>query len=146
MLTGSCAGSTAGGFKLSRIVLLIKMAHKEIKRMLHPRSVGSVRFEGKKVDNSVLSSVSTYLVFYVLCFVVIFLALCIEPSNLETDLSAAAACFNNVGPGFEIVGPMGSYASFSPISKIVLSIAMLLGRLEIYPVLFVFSRSAWSRK
>lgn len=145
MFTGSCAGSTAGGFKLSRIVLLIKMAHKEIKRMLHPRSVGSVRFEGKKVDNSVLSSVSTYLVFYVLCFVVIFLALCIEPSNLETDLSAAA-CFNNVGPGFEIVGPMGSYASFSPISKIVLSIAMLLGRLEIYPVLFVFSRSAWSRK
>lgn len=146
MFTGSCAGSTAGGFKLSRVVLLVKVIRREVKHMLHPRSVGVVRFEGKKVDEPVLNSVCTYLALYVVCFVVIFLILCIDPSNLETDLTAAASCFNNVGPGFGMVGPMGSYAAFSPVSKIVLAIAMLLGRLEIYPMLFAISRSAWSRK
>lgn len=146
MFTGSCAGSTAGGFKISRIVLLVKMIRREVKRMLHPRSVGAVRFEGKKVEEPVLNSVCTYLALYLVCFVVLFLVLCIDPSDLETDLSAAAACFNNIGPGFGMAGPMGSYAGFSPVSKIVLSVAMLLGRLEIYPIIFVVSRSAWSRK
>lgn len=146
MFTGACAGSTAGGMKLSRIIMLVKIIRREIKRMLHPRSVGSVRFEGKKVDEPMLMSVCSYLALYVVCFAAIFLVLCIDPSDLITDLSAAAACFNNVGPGFGDVGPAASYAAFSPLSKLVLSFAMLLGRLEIYPVLCTLSPSTWSRK
>ncbi len=146
MFTGACAGSTAGGMKLSRVVMLFKMIRREIKHMLHPRSVGAVRFEGKKVEDGVLSSVGSYLALYVVCFVMIFFVLCLEPFDFETNFSAAAACFNNVGPGFAGVGPTASYADYSALSKIVLSVAMLLGRLEIYPILFVLSPSTWTRK
>lgn len=146
MFTGACAGSTAGGMKLSRVVMLFKMIRREIKHMLHPRSVGAVRFEGKKVDDGVLSSIGSYLALYVVCFVMIFFVLCLEPFDFETNFSAAAACFNNVGPGFGGVGPTVSYADYSALSKVVLSVAMLLGRLEIYPILFVLSPSTWTRK
>ncbi len=145
MFTGACAGSTAGGIKISRVVLLIKAIRREIKHMLHPRSVASVRFEGKKVEKTVLDSVRTYLAIYAVCFAVLLLILSFEPYDLETNLSAAAACFNNVGPGFGAVGPAESYEGYGVLSKIALSVAMLLGRLEIYPVLFVFSRSAWAK-
>lgn len=146
MFTGACAGSTAGGFKLSRVVLLIKMIRREIKKLVHPRAVVSVKFEGKKVDDHVLSGVATYLALYVVCFVAVFLVLSIEPFDLETNLSAAAACFNNIGPGFGAVGPLSSYADYSAFSKIVLSLAMLFGRLEIYPLLFTLSPSTWTKK
>lgn len=146
MFTGACAGSTAGGFKLSRVVLLLKMIRREVKHMLHPRSVAAVRFEGKKVDETVLNSVRTYLGIYAVSFCAVFLILSFEPFDIETNLSAAAACFNNVGPGFGVVGPTGSYADYSAVSKIVLSVAMLFGRLEIYPMIFVLSKSAWSKK
>lgn len=142
----ACAGSTAGGFKLSRVVLLIKMIRREIKKLIHPRAVVSVKFEGKKIENPVLSSVATYLALYIVCFVAVFLVLSIEPFEFETNLSAAVSCFNNVGPGFGAVGPVSSYAEYSPFSKIVLSLAMLFGRLEIYPLLFTLSPSTWTKK
>lgn len=146
MFVGSCAGSTAGGFKLSRVVILFKMMRGNLQRMLHPRSVSSVRFEGKTLDDGTATGICTYLVLYIICFVAVFLILCISHYDIETNFSAATACFNNIGPGFSAVGPAGSYVGYSDFCKIVLSLAMLFGRLEIYPLLFAFSPSIWAKK
>jgi len=146
MFIGACAGSTAGGLKISRIVLLFKSIGREIKRALHPRSVSKVRFEGKNVEESTLSNVTAYLAIYMVCFVTVFLLISFEPFSIETNFSATAACFNNIGPGLDIVGPMSNYASYSGFSKLILSISMLLGRLEIFPLIIAFSPTTWSRK
>ena len=146
MFFGGCAGSTAGGLKISRIIILGKMIRREFLHMLHPRSVGVIKLDGKKVENSTLNSVANYFALYVVLFVVIFLALSFEPFDFETNVTATAACFNNVGPGFSAVGPTSSFAAYSGISKFVLSIAMLLGRLEIYPILIALSPSTWAKK
>lgn len=144
MFTGACAGSTAGGLKISRVCLLFKQIRSNLKHMLHTRSVESVRFEGKKVDNETVTNVTTYLAVYCLCFVIIFLLIgAADPFDLETNISAAASCFNNVGPGFSLVGPLSSYAAYSDFSTIVLSFGMLLGRLEILPMLLLFAPSSW---
>ena len=146
MFIGGCAGSKAGGLKVSRVVILLKMIRRELNRMLHPRSVSVVKFEGKQVDEATLNSVSIYFVLYIICFCVIFFVLCFEPFDFATNFSATAACFNNVGPGFGAVGPAASYQGYSALSKTVLSIAMLLGRLEIFPLLLAFSPSTWAKK
>lgn len=147
MFIGGCAGSTAGGLKVSRVVILLKMIRRELNRMLHPRSVSVVKFEGKQVDEATLNSVSIYFVLYIICFcAVFFFILCFEPFDFATNFSATAACFNNVGPGFGAVGPAASYQGYSALSKTVLSIAMLLGRLEIFPLLLAFSPSTWAKK
>ncbi len=145
MFFGGCAGSTAGGLKISRVVILFKQVLREIKRMLHPRAVTSVTFEGKAVDNQTLSSVSTYLAVYIACFVAVFLLICIEPFDFETNFTAVAATFNNVGPGFGEVGPASSFAGYSYFSKIVFSFAMLFGRLEIFPLIIALSPSTWKK-
>ena len=147
MFIGACAGSTGGGIKVSRIVLLVKSIRRELKRLLHPRSVGVVRFEGKKVDDSTVNSVSSYLAIYTCFFCVIFLVVSIfESYNLETVISSVASCFNNIGPAFAQAGPTLSYSGFTAVSKIVLSVAMLLGRLEIYPIILTLSPSMWAKK
>ena len=146
MFIGSCAGSTAGGFKLTRVILLFKMIKREIKSLIHPRAVSVVRFEGKKVEEPVLKSLSAYLAIYTVTFFAVFILLSFDSFDVLTNFSAAAACFNNIGPGLGAVGPASNFADYSVFSKIVLSFAMLLGRLEIYPILFVMSRSAWSKK
>ncbi|MBQ5590825.1 MAG: TrkH family potassium uptake protein [Clostridia bacterium] len=146
MFFGGCAGSTAGGLKLSRIIILFKMIRREFLRMLHPRSVSVIKFEGKKVENSTLNSVANYFALYMLIILVVFLAISFEPFDFETNISAVVACFNNIGPGFAAVGPMANYAAYSGISKIILSFAMLLGRLEIFPILIALSPSTWSKK
>lgn len=147
MFVGACAGSTGGGIKVSRIVLLLKSIKRELTGMLHPRSVGVIRFEGKKVDERTANSVSSYLAIYACFFLVIFLivSMC-ESFNLETIISSVASCFNNIGPAFGAAGPTLNYAEFSPLSKIVLSVAMLLGRLEIYPIILTLSPSTWIKK
>ncbi|MGI6265005.1 MAG: TrkH family potassium uptake protein [Acutalibacteraceae bacterium] len=147
MFIGGCAGSTAGGLKVSRVILLFKMIRREFKRMLHPNAVGSVQLEGKALDTVTLHSVATYFALFILCQVVIFLSLCILNSfDLTTNLTATAATFNNIGPGLAGVGPAANYAAFSPVSKLILSASMLLGRLEIYPLLLTFSPSVWRKK
>ena len=146
MFIGGCAGSTAGGLKVSRILILIKMIRKELLHMIHPRSISSVKFEGKKVDDTTIKSVSVYFAIYMVFASVIFIILSFEPFDFETNFSAMAACFNNVGPGFGLVGPASNFSGYSVLSKIVLSIAMLLGRLEIFPILFVLFPSTWSKK
>ena len=146
MFMGGCAGSTAGGFKVSRVMLLIKSIRREFKKMLHPRSVGAVRFEGKKLDDRTLHSVNNYLAIYAACLVVVVLLLGFESLGFETNVTAAVTCFNNVGPGFAAIGPMENFSCYSEFSKVLLSVAMLMGRLEIYPILFLFSPSVWSRR
>ena len=146
MLIGSCAGSTAGGIKVSRVIILFKTIRKECQRLIHPRSIRSIKFEGKALDTVTRHGVSAYLAVYAMCFFAVFLIISIDNFSMETNISATAACFNNIGPGFDGVGPLSNYADYSFFSKIVLSFAMLLGRLEIYPLLLAFSLKTWSRK
>ena len=146
MFIGGCAGSTAGGLKVSRIVLLFKMIKRDLQRMIHPRSVGVVKFEGKRVDDATLNSVSVYFALFFALFFVIFLLISLEPIDFETAFSATTTCINNVGPGLGAVGPASSFAAFSAPSKLLLSLAMLLGRLEIFPILLAFAPSTWMKK
>ncbi len=143
MIVGACAGSTAGGLKMSRVIMLFKMIGTELRRMLHPRAVTSVKFEGQQVDDHIQRSVLTYFAVYSICFFIILMLTAVDGFDFETTISATAACFNNVGPGFAVVGPTGSFAVFSPFVKLVLTVAMLLGRLEIFPLLVVLAPSAW---
>ncbi len=146
MFSGACAGSTAGGLKISRTVMLFKAVGKEIRRMLHPRSVSKIHFEGKALDNDTISSVTIYFVVYMICLLCILLLISYEPFGFESNFSAVVACFNNVGPGFAAVGPAANYAAYSGVSKVLLSIAMLLGRLEIFPLIIAFSPHVWIKK
>ncbi len=146
MFIGGCAGSTAGGLKVSRVVMLSKFVRREFSLMLHPRSVKSVKFEGKTLDGHSRSRVLAYFALYAIITVVVFFMLSFEPFDLVTNLTATVACFNNVGPGLAAVGPMGSYSGYSDFAKVVLSAAMLLGRLEIYPILIALAPSIWFKK
>lgn len=149
MFIGACAGSTGGGFKVSRLMIIIKNAHRELKRLLHPRSVNVARFEGKPLDSQTQHNVGVYLAIYMICIFVIFMILSLESGemfDIETNFSATVSCFNNIGPGLAGVGPVSCYADYSILSKIVLSFAMLLGRLEIFPLLLALSPSTWIKK
>ena len=146
MIVGGCAGSTAGGLKNARVVMLVKTVHRELKKMLHPRSVRAVSMEDKRVDEQTLSGVTSYFAIYAMCIVAIFVLLSIEPFGIETNLSATLACFNNVGPGFGAVGPIGNYAEYSIFSKLLLSFAMLMGRLEIFPLILGLNPLVWKRR
>ncbi len=149
MFIGACAGSTGGGFKISRLIIMVKSARRELKRLLHPHSVNTARFEGKPLDNHTLHNVTIYFSIYMMCILIIFLILCLETGeifDIETNFSAAVSCFNNIGPGLSGVGPAASYADYSVLSKLVLSFAMLFGRLEIFPMLIVLSPSTWTKK
>ncbi len=146
MFCGACAGSTGGGFKISRIQLLLSTVKRDLRRLIHPRAVGAVKMEGKRLDEATISGTSAYLVIYLALFVVGFLLISLEQFSVETNFSAMASCLNNIGPGFDAVGPMSNYAAYSPLSKMVLSFAMLFGRLEIYPLLFVLIPSTWTKK
>ncbi len=146
MLCGGCAGSTAGGLKVSRVMMLFKTVAKEIKQMIFPRSVSKIRFEGKPVEESLVRSVSSYFAIYMICMLGAFLLIAFETFDFETNVSAVVTCFNNVGPGFAAVGPMANFAGYTDFSKIVLSFAMLLGRLEIFPLIVIFSPHSWMKK
>ena len=145
MVCGACGGSTAGGIKVSRVIILFKVVSRKLKSMLHPRAVLTVKLDKKPVDEETIDSVSVYLTVYAILIVAIFLLLCIEPMSIETHLSATLSCFNNIGPGLDSVGPAASYSLYSPFSKIILSVAMLFGRLEIFPILLFLSPSSWRK-
>ncbi|MBQ6021610.1 MAG: TrkH family potassium uptake protein [Clostridia bacterium] len=146
MIVGACAGSTGGGLKVSRVLILGKAIHREFKKMLHPHSVTVLRLEGKPLDENVISNTLTYFVVYCLITGGCFLLICLDKFNLETAVSATVACFNNIGPAFGAAGPARNYADFSVFSKLVLSGAMLLGRLEIFPLLLALSPVTWIKK
>ncbi|MBR5217589.1 MAG: TrkH family potassium uptake protein [Oscillospiraceae bacterium] len=140
---GGCAGSTAGGLKISRLVIMAQMLRQEVRRMVHPRSISVVRYEGKVVDEDTQHGTTAYFALYILCIVGTFLLLSFEPFSMDTNFSAAVACFNNVGPGFDMVGPAGNFSAYSDFSKFVLAFTMLMGRLEIFPLLLTIIPSAW---
>jgi len=147
MFIGASAGSTGGGLKVSRVMLVGKAVGRELKRLVHPRSVGVIRLEGKRVEESVVQSATAYVALYFLLFGVAFLLLCLEPLfDLESNFTAVAACINNIGPGLGAVGPTGSFADYSALSKVVLSFAMLLGRLEIYPLVLAMMPGTWTKR
>ena len=146
MFIGACAGSTAGGLKVSRVIMIFKLIGKEIKYMIHPRSVSSVRFEGKNVDGKTQRSVVVYFAVYMFCFFGIFLLISLNSFDIETNFTATLACFNNIGPGLGQVGPISNFSAFSDFSTFILSIAMLMGRLEIFPMLIVMTPSVWVKK
>ncbi len=145
MFVGGCAGSTGGGLKVARVVILLKSIKKELTRLLHPRSVKAVMSEGKRLDDEVLSGVTSYFAVYTLCIMVVFVLLSFESFGFETNFTASVACFNNIGPGFADVGPAASFAEYSAFSKIILSFAMLLGRLEVFPLLLGLNPLIWKR-
>ena len=146
MFVGACAGSTGGGVKVARVVILSKASFGDMRRMLHPNAVTTVRFEGKPLTDKNLRSVHLYITVYLMVFVVSFLLLSLEQFDLITTFTALTACINNIGPGLEIVGPMGNFSAFSPWSKLLLSFNMLVGRLEIFPMLLLFAPSIWKRR
>ena len=131
---------------MSRVVLLGKSVFRELKKMLHPRSVKVVKVDGKRVDEQVLASTTSYFAVYMLCVLGIFVLLSIEPFNMETNFSATVACFNNIGPGFAGVGPAANYSAYSDFSKVLLSLAMLLGRLEIFPLILGLNPMVWKKR
>ena len=146
MFIGACAGSTGGGIKVARIVILAKTSFGDMRKMLHPNAVATVRMEGKALGDKQIRSVHLFLTVYLALFVVSCLLLALEHTDLITTFTAVASCMNNIGPGLEIVGPMGNFSSFSYAAKLLLSFDMLAGRLELFPMLLLLAPSIWKRK
>ena len=146
MFIGGCAGSTGGGLKVSRIMLLCKDAMTELRRMLRPRSVERVRLDGRPVEAGTLHAVHGYFFVYLLLLLTGMGIISLDGMDFATNFTASLACISNVGPGLSLVGPMGSFSVFSPLSKVVLILEMLLGRLEIYPILLLFFPATWKAK
>ena len=145
MFIGASPGSTGGGIKISRIIIMCKTAKQDLMRVLHPHAVTTVRFEGKPLDDKTVFGVRTYMNLYLIIFVLSTMVVAINQFDLVTTFTAVASCLNNIGPGLELVGPMVSFADFSPLIKLVLSFDMLVGRLEIFPMLVLFAPSTWLR-
>lgn len=146
MFLGGCAGSTAGGLKLSRIIILCKMARRELRRTLRPRVVDVIKMDGHRLEEQTAHSVAVYFALYMLCIGALLVALSFSPFDLETNLFSSVSCFNNVGPAFGMAGPVGNYSLYQPVLKLLLCAGMLLGRLEIYPMLLLFVPAAWRKK
>jgi trk system potassium uptake protein TrkH len=146
MVVGACAGSTCGGLKCARAMLLFKILRRNIRQVLNPRKVQVVRVNGRTVDETVLDNANAYLAAYVIIIIVCFIAISLDGLSVEANLTAVLSCFNNIGPGLAEVGPTSNYSCFSDLSTFLLTVAMLAGRLEIFPILVLFSRATWSRK
>ena len=145
MVIGASAGSTGGGIKVIRLQLLVKAMVRDIRRTVHPRSVNTVKLDGHTVDESILSGVQGFFFAYILVLLAAMAIVSLDGFSFETSFTAVLATLSNIGPGLGMVGPVGNYAAFSNLSKIVLSLCMLIGRLEVFPILMLFSPSAWKK-
>ena len=145
ILSGGCAGSTAGGVKPVRLLLLCKLLRRSVDRVLHPRQVRVIRLDGRRVSEETLNAVCVFFFSYCLLLVAGTLLLSLDNLGITTAFSAALTSLSNVGPGLDIIGPCGSFAPLSAFSKLVLSLLMLSGRLEILPLLVLLHPSAWRR-
>ena len=146
MVTGACAGSTCGGLKLARFLLLLKSLGRNIRQTVRPRKVMVVRNNDQVVDEKILRNADAYLAAYVIIIVVSFMVVCLDNFSVGTNFTAVLACFNNIGPGLEAVGPTCNFAAYSDLSKLVLCFDMLAGRLEIFPILALLSPAVWKNK
>ena len=145
MFIGASAGSTGGGIKVVRIVVLFKVIKRELTRVIHPRAVRTIKLNGRLVDEEVVSGVMAFFYFYILIFVAAVLTVALEGEDIVTTVTSVIATLNNVGPGLSKVGPLGNFADLSVLSKITLSFCMLIGRLEIYPIMLLLFPSFWKR-
>lgn len=146
MIVGACAGSTGGGFKCGRALLVLKSLRRSVRQIVHPQKVQVVRVNGQMVDEKVLHNTYAYLATYVIIILFSFLAISIDGFSMMTNFSAVLACFNNIGPGFEAVGPMCNFSAYSMFSKLILIVDMLAGRLEIFPILILGARTTWRHR
>lgn len=146
MVIGACAGSTGGGIKVSRFLILVKSIKQEVRRMLHPKAVTIVKINGKRVGNDTIRSVYIYFISYILVMMVSILLVSINNFDFATTFSSVLTTLNNVGPGISMVGPVENFHMFSPLSKLVFCMDMLLGRLEIFPYLLLMSPELWRRR
>ncbi len=146
MIIGASAGSTGGGFKCGRVLLVLKSLRRSVQQIVHPQKVQVVRVNGQTIDEKVLQNTNAYLAAYAILSVASFLLISVDGFSITTNLSAVLACFNNIGPGFEAVGPTCNYAAYGTFSKLVLALDMLAGRLEIFPILILFSRTTWAHR
>lgn len=145
MVVGACGGSTGGGIKVSRMLIMFKTVAADIKRLIHPRSIVSTKIEGELLEKETQRNVYTYLSLWVIIVVACTVLLSIDVNDFLTNFTATLACIGNIGPGLNFVGPMGNYAIYSPYSKLLLSFVMLVGRLEIFPMLIMFAPRTWKR-
>ena len=146
MVCGASAGSTGGGIKVARVLLIFKSLTRNIRQVISPRKVELVRNNGHVVDQKILDNTNAYLAAYVIIIFSVFLIISLDGFSIGTNFSAVLCTFNNIGPGFEAVGPTCNFSAYSPLSKLVLSWAMLAGRLEIFPMLVLFSHNTWKRR
>ncbi|MGN0399668.1 MAG: TrkH family potassium uptake protein [Blautia sp.] len=145
MFIGACAGSTGGGMKISRFIILLKTVKKELHTYLHPRSVQKIQIDGKVIEHSVVRSTNVYLITYVMIFVFSILIISLDNHDLITNFTAVAATLNNIGPGLNLVGPTQNFSIFSGGAKLILIFDMLAGRLELFPLLLLFVRDTWRK-
>ncbi|MGI5900207.1 MAG: TrkH family potassium uptake protein [Christensenellales bacterium] len=145
MFVGACAGSTGGGFKVARLIIITRSIRNEIKKMLHPRSVSAVKLEGKPVEKDTVMSVYAFVGAYAIIASVSVLLISLDNFDFTTTITTVVSCLSNIGPGLGLVGPSGSFAGYSAFSKLVLIMDMLTGRLEIFPMIMLFSPSVWRR-
>ena len=146
MVVGACASSTGGGIKVSRLIMIGKCIKREIMRLAHPKNVSIIKVNGKKVNEEGVRTLSIYVMAYAGVLVLSVLLVAIDNKDFATTFSSVLTCIGNVGPGISEVGPSGNFSAFSPLSKLVLSFDMLAGRLELFPMLMLFTFSAWRRK
>lgn len=150
MFIGACAGSTGGGIKVSRLIIMVKTVAKELNSYIHPKSIKKIKMDGKPVEHEVVRSVNVYFITYVIIFCASTLLVSLEGQDLVTNFTSVAATINNIGPGLSLVGPSKNFGFLTSFSKYVLMFDMLAGRLELFPLLILFHptvwKTAWSQK
>ncbi len=145
MLVGACAGSTGGGLKVSRLIILCKTGISKVKKMVSPRKIETLKIEGKVIPSSTINNTLGFFAMYICIIIIVAFVIAIDGNDLITNLSASLSCISNIGPGFSLVGPSGNFCSFSWFSKIILSLEMITGRLELFPILILFNFKTWRK-
>ena len=145
MFIGACAGSTGGGLKISRLMIFFKGVSREVRKLIHPKKVELITIDSRPIENSTVISVGAYFACYIALFISSSILLSFDCGDLITNFTSVASCLNNIGPGLEMVGPTANFGFFSPVSKIVLMFDMLAGRLELFPILLLFTPSTWKK-
>ncbi len=145
LFIGACGGSTAGGIKISRCILLLKVVVREVRHIVHPRSVNLIKLDGYKIESDVIRSVASFIILYIFILMGSILLLSLNGHDFLTNMTAVTACMSNVGPSLNMAGPLENMSIFSSFSKLVLCMDMLLGRLEIFPILMLFTPSIWRK-
>ena len=145
MFMGACAGSTGGGMKVSRVMVLVKSILKEIRVLTHPKCTTKVKLNGRPLEHETLRGITVFFISYIFVFALALLVISFDNFDFTTNFTAVVATLSNIGPGLSQVGPTANFAGFSALSKVVLTLVMIAGRLEIFPMLVLFTRRTWKR-